>query len=61
MFKPPLIAVAELLARARLSSGPGYVGAWSERPDRSKARRLAFEARLNANWAFRSVDKEIAQ
>ena len=24
----------------------GYVGAWRERPDRSKARRLAFEARL---------------
>lgn len=24
----------------------GYVGAWSERPERSKARRLAFEARL---------------
>ena len=24
----------------------GYIGAWSERPERSRARRLAFEARL---------------
>lgn len=26
----------------------GYIGAWSERPERSRARRLAFEARLAA-------------
>ena len=26
----------------------GYIGAWSEKPERSKARRLAFEARLTA-------------
>lgn len=25
---------------------PGYIGAWGERPDRSRSRRLAFEARL---------------
>jgi LacI family gluconate utilization system Gnt-I transcriptional repressor len=25
----------------------GYIGAWSEKPERSKARRLAFEARLS--------------
>ena len=27
---------------------PGYIGAWSERPDRSRTRRRAFEARLRA-------------
>lgn len=39
------IAVADLLAE-RGYRNPGYIGAWAERPDRSKMRRLAFEARL---------------
>jgi LacI family gluconate utilization system Gnt-I transcriptional repressor len=52
------IAVADLLAE-RGYKKPGYIGAWSERPDRSKARRLAFEARLEA-LGIPLVDKEIA-
>lgn len=53
------VAVADLLA-ARGYQRPGYIGAWSERPDRSKARRLAFEARLE-ELGIPLVDKEIAQ
>ncbi|WP_299295872.1 LacI family DNA-binding transcriptional regulator [uncultured Tateyamaria sp.] len=30
----------------------GYIGAWSERPERSRARRLAFEARLEERGAL---------
>lgn len=52
------IAVADLLAE-RGYKRPGYIGAWSERPDRSKARRLAFEARLQG-LGIPLVDKEIA-
>ncbi|MEM0934545.1 MAG: LacI family DNA-binding transcriptional regulator [Pseudomonadota bacterium] len=50
--------VADLL-HARGYRHPGYVGAWAERPDRSKARRLAFEARL-AELGIPLVDKEIS-
>jgi LacI family gluconate utilization system Gnt-I transcriptional repressor len=52
------VAVADLLAE-RGYKRPGYIGAWSERPDRSKARRLAFEARLR-ELGIPLVDKEIA-
>lgn len=52
------IAVADLLAK-RGYKRPGYIGAWSELPDRSKARRLAFEARL-IELGIPLVDKEIA-
>lgn len=52
------VAVADLLAD-RGYKRPGYIGAWSERPDRSKARRLAFEARLR-ELGIPLVDKEIA-
>jgi LacI family gluconate utilization system Gnt-I transcriptional repressor len=52
------VAVADLLAE-RGYRRPGYIGAWSERPDRSKARRLAFEARLE-ELGIPLVDKEIA-
>ena len=40
-------AVADYLVEQGYRS-IGYVGAWAERPDRSKARRLSFEARLTA-------------
>lgn len=53
------VAVADLLAE-RGYKRPGYIGAWSEKPDRSKARRLAFEARL-AELGIPLVDREIAQ
>lgn len=52
------ISVAQLLAE-RGYKKPGYVGAWAERPDRSKARRLAFEAQLEA-LGIPLVDKEIS-
>lgn len=52
------VAVADLLAE-RGYKRPGYIGAWSERPDRSKARRLAFEARL-VELGIPLIDKEIA-
>jgi len=52
------VAVADLLAK-RNYKRPGYIGAWSERPDRSKARRLAFEARL-VELGIPLVDREIA-
>ena len=52
------VAVADLLAE-RGYKRPGYIGAWSERPDRSKARRQAFENRLN-ELGIPLVDKEIA-
>lgn len=51
-------AVADLLA-ARGYKRPGYIGAWAERPDRSKARRLAFEARLRT-LGIPLVDTEIS-
>ena len=41
------IAAADLLI-ARGWRRPGYVGAFDERPDRSRTRRLAFETRLKA-------------
>ncbi|MFP7672257.1 LacI family DNA-binding transcriptional regulator [Marivita sp. S0852] len=53
------VAVADLLFQ-RGYRRPGYIGAWAERPDRSKARRLAFEARL-VELGIPLVDKEIAQ
>lgn len=53
------VAVADLLAE-RGYRRPGYIGAWSERPDRSRARRLAFEARLE-ELGIPLVDKEIAE
>jgi len=52
------VAVADLLAE-RGYRRPGYIGAWAERPDRSRARRRAFEDRL-AVLGIPLVDKEIA-
>lgn len=52
------IAVADLLAE-RGYRKPGYIGAWAERPDRSKMRRLAFEARLE-ELGVPLRDREIA-
>jgi len=52
------IAVADLLAE-RGYRNPGYIGAWAERPDRSKVRRVAFEARL-AELGIPLVDREIS-
>ncbi|MEL6531579.1 MAG: LacI family DNA-binding transcriptional regulator [Pseudomonadota bacterium] len=52
------IAVADLLAE-RGYKRPGYIGAWSERPDRSRVRREAFERRLQ-EVGIPLVDKEIA-
>lgn len=50
--------VAELL-HARGYKRPGYIGAWAEKPDRSMARRLAFEQRLQ-ELGIGLVDKEIS-
>ncbi|MEM6487975.1 MAG: LacI family DNA-binding transcriptional regulator [Pseudomonadota bacterium] len=52
------VAVADLLAE-RGYRRPGYIGAWGEKPDRSRARRLAFEQRLAA-LGIPLCDKEIS-
>ncbi|MEM6945599.1 MAG: LacI family DNA-binding transcriptional regulator [Pseudomonadota bacterium] len=52
------IAVADLLADKGYRR-PGYIGAWGERPDRSKARREAFEERL-AERGIPLCDREIS-
>ncbi|MEL6264162.1 MAG: LacI family DNA-binding transcriptional regulator [Pseudomonadota bacterium] len=52
------VAVADLLAD-RGYRRPGYVGAWGELPDRSRARREAFEQRL-AERGIPLRDREIS-
>ncbi|MEM8597056.1 MAG: LacI family DNA-binding transcriptional regulator, partial [Pseudomonadota bacterium] len=52
------IAVADLLAD-RGYRRPGYIGAWGEQPDRSRARREAFEERL-AERGIPLRDREIS-